>query len=157
MEFGHKVWLDEVDGGLISNYRVLKGNPKDDSQWKESLNQHQEKFGCAPQQASGDRGVYSEANEAFAGQKGVKRIILPKSGYKSPARQKKERTRSFKRGRHWHNGVEGRISFLKRCFGLNRCLYRGKIGFELWVGWGVLAHNLTVMGRGLVKRAKKSA
>jgi len=26
-EFGHKVWLDEVDGGIISRYEVLAGNP----------------------------------------------------------------------------------------------------------------------------------
>ncbi len=29
VEFGHKVWLDEVDGGIVSNYCVLKGNPHD--------------------------------------------------------------------------------------------------------------------------------
>jgi IS5 family transposase len=32
VEFGHKVWLDEVDGGIISNYRILKGNPHDTQQ-----------------------------------------------------------------------------------------------------------------------------
>jgi transposase, IS5 family len=28
-EFGHKVWLDEVDGGIVSDYRILEGNPAD--------------------------------------------------------------------------------------------------------------------------------
>jgi len=28
-EFGHKVWLDEVDGGIVSDYRILDGNPAD--------------------------------------------------------------------------------------------------------------------------------
>ena len=32
VEFGHKVWLDEVDGGIVSNYRILKGNPHDTQQ-----------------------------------------------------------------------------------------------------------------------------
>ena len=31
-QFGHKVWLDEVDGGIISRYEVLSGNPPDQDQ-----------------------------------------------------------------------------------------------------------------------------
>ena len=26
-EYGHKVWLEETEGGIISGYRVLEGNP----------------------------------------------------------------------------------------------------------------------------------
>lgn len=48
VEFGHKVWLDEVDGGIISNYRVLYGNPHDTQQWCESLEQHQQQFSHPP-------------------------------------------------------------------------------------------------------------
>jgi IS5 family transposase len=66
VEFGHKVWLDEVDGGIISNYRVLPGNPCDERQWVPSLERHRELFGHPPQQASADRGVYSPANEEQA-------------------------------------------------------------------------------------------
>lgn len=36
VEFGHKVWLCEVDGGLISDYRLLCGNPHDTFQWQTS-------------------------------------------------------------------------------------------------------------------------
>jgi len=149
-EFGHKVWLCEVDGGLISDYRVLCGNPHDTLQWSTSLEKHIEQFGRAPLLASADRGVYSQPNETIATQKGVKRVILPKSGYKSKQRQQQEKQPSFRRGRYWHNGVEGRISVLKRCYGLRRCLYYGEIGFERWLGWGVIAGNLAVMARALV-------
>jgi IS5 family transposase len=45
VEFGRKVWLDEVDGGIVSNYRVLKGNPHDTQQLVSSLDQHIENFG----------------------------------------------------------------------------------------------------------------
>jgi IS5 family transposase len=44
-EFGHKVWLDEAEGGIVSSYRVLEGNPNDQSQWVTSLERHQELFG----------------------------------------------------------------------------------------------------------------
>jgi len=37
VEFGRKVWLDEVDGGLVSNWRVLPCNPLDNQQWQTSL------------------------------------------------------------------------------------------------------------------------
>ena len=152
VEFGHKVWLDEVDGGIISNYRVLYGNPHDSQQWCDSLEQHQQQFSHPPKQASADRGVFSQSNETFAQELGVEQVILPKSGYKSGQRQQHEKQRYFRQGRYWHNGVEGRISYLKRSFGLNRCLYRGKPGFERWVGWGVIAHNFTIISRTLAQK-----
>jgi IS5 family transposase len=84
-------------------------------------------------------------NETFTKQLGVQHLILPKSGYKLGQRQQHEKQRYFRQGRYWHNGVEGRISYLKRTFGFQRYLCRGKLGFERWVGWGVIAHNLTII------------
>jgi IS5 family transposase len=153
VEFGHKVWLDEVDGGIISHYRILDGNPPDDIQWQPSLDQHGKQFARPPDLASADRGVYSASNEAYAADLGVRRVILPKPGHRSEARRRHERQRWFRRGRRWHAGVEGRISVLKRKFGLGRCLDHGAEGFDRWVGWGILAANLDVMGRTLAARA----
>jgi IS5 family transposase len=152
VEFGHKVWFDEVDGGIVSNYRVLDGNPKDDSQWAPSLRRHQELFGRPPDQASGDRGLYSPGNESLAKTMGVQRVILPKPGYRSEQRQQHEKQRWFRRGRRYHQGVEGRISVLKRRHGLDRCLYHGPDGFERWIGWGLIAHNLLKFGTTLAAR-----
>lgn len=39
-EFGRKLWYSEVDGGIISEYRILQGNPRDDQQWGASLKHH---------------------------------------------------------------------------------------------------------------------
>ncbi len=152
--FGHKVWLDEVDGGIISNYRVLEGNPNDKTQWQPSLERHVVVFGKPPDQVSADRGVHSQANEDFAKELGVKRVILPKPGYKSKVRRELEKQPWFKRGRRWHNGVEGRISVLKRRHGLRRCLDHGRPGFERWVGWGIISGNLAVIGRAEVARSR---
>ena len=121
-EFGHKVWLDEVDGGIVSNWRVLKGNPSDDAQWKPSIDKHIELFARPPNQASADRGVSSKDNEDWAKEKGVNRVILAQRGNKSPERKAYEKQGWFKRGRHFHAGIEGRISVLKRKHGLDRCL-----------------------------------
>ncbi len=147
VEYGHKVWLNEVEGGLVSHYSILDGNPSDEQQWKPSLKAHLKTFHQPPQQASGDRGLFSESNEQLAHDLGVKRIILPQRGYRSKARLKHEHKAWFVKGRHWHAGVEGRISVLKRAHDLGRCLAHGLTGFQCWVGWGVIAGNLAVLGR----------
>jgi IS5 family transposase len=147
VEYGHKIWLNEVEGGLVSHYRILAGNPSDAQQWKPSLKAHLKTFHQPPQQASGDRGLFSEPNEQLAHDLGVKRVILPQRGYRSKARLKHEHQAWFVKGRHWHAGVEGRISVLKRAHDLGRCLAHGLNSFQCWVGWGVIAGNLAVLGR----------
>lgn len=151
-EFGHKVWIDEVDGGIVSDYRVLEGNPSDQSQWIPSLERHQELFKRLPDQMSGDRGMHSRDNETRAQAAGVRRVILPKRGYCSAERKQYERQRWFRRGRYYHNGVEGRISVLKRRHGLDRCRNHGEAGFERWVGWGIIAHDLLTIASALATR-----
>jgi IS5 family transposase len=151
-EYGHKVWLDEVDGGIVTRWDVLDDNPNDDRQWLPSLEHHIECFGKAPWQASADRGVHSSYNEYQAQQRGVQRVILPKPGRRSKARLKHERQAWFKRGRRWHKGVEGRISVLKRCHELSCCRDHGQEGFEKWVAWGVITANLRTIGRKVAAR-----
>jgi IS5 family transposase len=147
VEYGHKVWLNEVDGGIVTHYRILAGNPNDETQWEPSLEAHVECFGKPPEQASADRGLFSAPNEQFAMDLGVQHVVLPKRGYKSKQRREHESQEWFVEGRKWHAGVEGRISVLKRVHGLGRCLNHGLPGFERWIGWGVIAGNLAVMGR----------
>jgi transposase, IS5 family len=147
VEYGHKVWLNEVDGGIVTHFRILDGNPNDETQWEPSLKAHVESFGQPPEQASADRGLYSAPNEKFAKDLGIQHVVLPKRGYKSKQRREHESQEWFVQGRKWHAGVEGRISVLKRAHGLGRCLNHGLPGFERWIGWGVIAGNLAVMGR----------
>jgi IS5 family transposase len=147
VEYGHKIWLNEVEGGLVSHYRILDGNPSEEKQWKPSLKAHIKTFRHAPVQASADRGLSSDANEKLAHDLGVRHVVIPKRGYRSKARIKHEHKAWFVKGRHWHAGVEGRISVLKRAHGLGRCLNHGETGFQCWVGWGVIAGNLAVLGR----------
>jgi len=147
VEYGHKLWLNEVEGGLVSHYCILEGNPSDEQQWKPSLKAHLKTFHQPPVQASADRGLFSEPNERLAQDLGVKHVILPKRGHRSKARLKHEHRAWFVKGRHWHAGIEGRISVLKRAHGLRRCLAHGLQGFHCWVGWGVIAGNLAVLGR----------
>jgi len=152
-EYGHKVWLDEVDGGIVTRWEVLEGNPNDEQQWLPSLEHHIERFGRPPNQMSADRGVHSQHNEQIAQERGVKRVILPQPGRKSETRKRHEKQRWFQQGRRWHAGVEGRISVLKRRNELDRCRDHGLQGFARWIGWGVIAANLLVTGRNVAARA----
>lgn len=106
-EFGRKVWLDEVEGGIISGYRVLKGNPSDEKQLSPSLAHHERVFGKVPKLVAADRGVYSAQNERRCTERGVKQVCLPKRGNKSKEREEHERQRWFRGGMRLTSGDRG--------------------------------------------------
>jgi transposase, IS5 family len=147
VEFGRAVWLDEVEGGLITRFAVLPGNPPDADQLKPSLDHHRALFGRPPHLLAGDRKVFSPKGEAYATHQGVKYVVLPKPGAKSLARLAHERQPWFRSGRNWRSGHEAHIGLLKRRFRLDRCLYHGDDGMHRWVGWGVIAYDLWAIAR----------
>ena len=151
-QFGAKVWYTEVDGGLISEYRLLLGNPPDADQVIPSLHYHRRLFGRAPKEITGDRNTYSPDNEKVARALGVKRVALPYRGHKSDRRKRHERQPWFRTALRFRNGIEGRISQLQRARALSRCLNHGRSGLERWVGWGVIANNIAVIVNKLVRR-----
>ena len=151
-EFGRKVWFSEVDGGIISEYRLLKGNPPDEQHFKSSLKFHLKLFGHPPDLATGDRGVSSADNERAARQAGVEKTALPKRGTKDAERQAYEAQPWFKAALRFRAGIEGRISGLKRARGLDRCRNKGEPGMERWLGWGIIANNLVVIAQKLARR-----
>jgi IS5 family transposase len=146
-EFGRVIWLDEVDGGIISRYEVLAGNPDEAAQLPPSLDHHLKVFKRPPRVLAGDRGVHSPVNEHYATTHGVQQVVLPKPGAKTGKRIASEQQRWFRRGRNWRAGSEGRISGLKRRHKLDRCRYHGEVGMERWVGWGLIAHDLRVIAQ----------
>jgi IS5 family transposase len=141
-EFGRKLLLDEVDGGLVSRYALLPGNPPDAEQLPASVVHHRAQFGRAPAVLTADRSFFTIDNERCAQTAGVRTVALPRQGPLSPERRRFEHRPAFRRAYRWRAGVEGRISLLKRRFGLARCRYHGQAGLERWVGLGLLAHNL---------------
>jgi IS5 family transposase len=142
VEFGRLGWLDEVEGGIISRYAVLDGNPPDNEQLRPSVEHHRRVFKKPPHLLAGDRGVHSPENEDYAKAIGIAQVVLPKPGAKSAKRIAYERQGWFRRGHDWRAGIEGRISGLKRRHKLDRCRNQGAAGMERWVGWGVIAHDL---------------
>jgi len=151
-EYGHKVWLEETEGGIISGYRVLEGNPADQDQLLPALEHHEESFGKPPRLVAADRGVYSPDNERECRKRGIEQACLPKPGKKSERRREYERQGWFRRGMRFRAGIEGRISVCKRRGYLGRCRDKGEEGFGGWVGWGVLCANLSTIARTMASR-----
>jgi IS5 family transposase len=156
-EFGRKLWLGEVEGGITSEYRLLDhGGGLDHPELPASLDAHQQRFGRPPNLLAGDRGVFSEDNEQLARQLRITHIVLPKAGRVSKERQAHERQRWFRRGFRFRAGIEGRIRVLKRDFGLGRCRDHGDDGMGRWVGWGIVTANLAKIAETQVARERKA-
>ena len=152
-EFGKLVTIQEAEHQIITAYDVHATRPADMTLWTPALDRHVAIFGRAPDIAAGDRGFASAKNEEAAVLRGVRRVILPRPGRKTPVRRAHERQRWFRRGQRWRVGCEGRISVLKRRHGLRRCRYHGADGTARWVGLGVIANNLVSTATFLNARA----
>ena len=154
-EFGRKVLLDEVEGGIVSHYAILDEVGLEHPHFIASLDAHQARFGHPPDLVAGDRGLYSPENEARAQERGVRRVVLPKTGRLTQERQQHERQRWFRRGFRFRAGAEGRIHVLKRDYGLDRCRDHGEAGFGRWVGWGLVTHNLRQVAKAQAAHAAR--
>ena len=153
VEFGHKVFLAESGRGLITEYRVLEGNPIDSDHIQSSLDRHQEIFQQAPEDYAADRGFYNAENVQKCKEAGVRQVSIPQRGGQKTAEQGElEKSRGFKKSQRFRAGIEGRISVLFRGRGMKRCLAKGRQRFEILVGAAVLANNLMRIADLLEKR-----
>jgi IS5 family transposase len=156
VEFGHKVFIAESGKGLITQYRILDGNPADEAHVESSLKSHQEMFGEAPSIYSADRGFFSRDNIQQCKNSGVELACIPQRGGKrTPAQEAFEKSLAFKNAQKFRAGIEGRISVLFRGRGMKRCLAEGREHFELLVGAAVLANNLMVIARLLIEKQNR--
>lgn len=152
VEFGRKLLLDEVEGGIVSRYQVLPEPGTEHPYLEASLRGHQCCFGNAPHLLAADRGLSSMQNERMAQEAGVKQVVLPRTGRVSAERRQVERSPAWRRAYRFRAGIEGRISVLRRKYGLERCHYRGERGMGRWIGWGILAHNLSKIAHTVAAR-----
>jgi IS5 family transposase len=139
-EFGRLVKIQEAEAQFITDYELCERRAPERALWAPALDRHIALFGHAPDLAVADGGFASRANERAAEDRGVRHVVLPRRTHETRSR----RTRAALR---WRTGSEGRISALKRRHGLRRCRYRGESGMERWIGFGVIANNLLVLGR----------
>jgi transposase, IS5 family len=53
--------------------------------------------------------------------------------------------RTRKRRARYRTGIEGRISHLKRRYGMRRSRLKGHDGMRIWTGWAILAYDLDTL------------
>jgi transposase, IS5 family len=70
---------------------------------------------------------------------------FPNSTVFVAGRQHPPSRRSKKRLASYRAGAEGRISHLKRGYGLRRSRLRGHHGARIWTGWAILTYNLDTL------------
>ena len=133
-----------MEGGIITGYKILEqGGGQDQPYLADSLANHKEQFGRSPRLLAADRGMSSSANERLAKEAGIKQVALPHVGKAPPERRAEEKGFRFKEAYKFRAGIEGRIHVLRRDYSLKRSRYHGERGMGRWVGWGVVAHNLS--------------
>jgi IS5 family transposase len=145
--FGHKVWLGEVEGGIITEVQVMVGAAADMPQVVPTLDRHIARFGRPPDLVTGDRGCSTATVRRQVAAAGVRQVALPAAGSAPSSATTATGTRAFRRAYRWRAGIEGRISVLKHRYGLARCPDHGEAGFHRWVGFGVLVANLVTIAR----------
>jgi Transposase DDE domain len=60
-------------------------------------------------------------------------------------RQERRLSRTKRRLQRYRTGAEGRISHLKRRYGLNRSRLKGAEGQRIWTEWSILAYDLDTL------------
>ena len=141
-EFGHKVLFTAGKTGLITQYKVLLGNPGDGDFLPEIIATHKKQFGRTPHGISADRRFFSDDNEAMAYREGVKQVSICKPGYRNKQRKQIEKERWFRNLQKFRAGIEGIISTLMRGYGLKRCIWKGWEAFKRYVALSVVTYNL---------------
>jgi IS5 family transposase len=144
--YGHKIFLNVGKSGMIVDMLLERGNPADAARATTMLERHRELMGKVPEKVAFDAGFSSAANVQIASELGIKGASFAQKGvidvFKfigSPQKHKKlQRFRA---------GVEGIISFAKRCFGLGRCLWHGYRSFRAYTWMSVLGANLLLIAR----------
>jgi transposase, IS5 family len=154
-EFGKMVKLQEAENQIVIDYEVFARRPNDADLLIEAIETHQALLGRILRLVAADAAFYSTKNEAAAKVMGVRLVCIPNSSTKSPERKREQKKRWFRNGQKWRTGCEGRISVVKRRYGLDRCRYKGFVGMKRWVGLGVIADNIVNIGRTMAKRAAK--
>lgn len=144
-EFGKVIQIQE-DEHFVSAWQINE-KKQDEAYLPQAVKEHKRIFNRKPKSVATDRGYWSEENYQLFKGAGIRYASLPKKGKLRTHEKKRQQKAWFKKLQRYRAGGEAKISWLKRCFGLDRCLYKGENGFGRWVGAGILANNLVVMAR----------
>jgi IS5 family transposase len=144
--YGHKVCLSGGASNLITDCLILDGNPADTDLTGQMLDRHKEIYGHYPLKTTLDGGFASKANLEAAKGKGIKDVCFAKKR----GLEEEDMCRStwvYKRLRRFRAGIESGISWLKRCFGFSRCMWKSLRSFKSYVWVSIVSANLLTLAR----------
>ncbi len=146
VQYGHKVTLSSGTSALVLDAVIEAGNPPDTTRFLPMLERHITRYGRAPESVATDGGYAAKANLAQAKQLGVANVMFHKKrGIQIEAMTSKRWL--YYKLKCFRAGIEAGISYLKRCFGLSRCNWKGLAHFKSYVWSAIFTHNLLVFGR----------
>lgn len=147
VEFGHMVGIQQVRSKFITDFEVFAVKPVEHELLDSSLESHRQLFGCFPDAITADKGYWKNKEELERLGKKVPLVAIGKKGKRTEAEEEREHHPDFSNLQRFRAGVEGSISFLKRCFRLVRCLNKGWQQFAATLGAAIFAHNLVNLAR----------
>jgi transposase, IS5 family len=119
--------------GLILPAATAPGNPQENTLLPDTVAELI-RLGLCPREVALDGGFQPEPTDEALAELQPGRVFI--SGRQEPG---SERTR--RRLRRYRTGAEGRISHLKRRYGLGRSRLKGHQGQRIWTEWSILAYN----------------
>jgi IS5 family transposase len=144
IEWGHLIFVTQTREKFITDCIVSEISPSETTMLPEVVDRHEDQFGRKPLGIAMDKGCHPGGEEMDdlrdEYEDEVEFIGIP-------SRSNDFADEEMSRYQRFRAGIEGSISFLKRCFGLTRVLFKGFRGFCRGVGLSVFCHNLLVMAR----------
>jgi IS5 family transposase len=139
-EFGYVSQLAEVTEHTRSGARGLIlpashqiGNPSENTLLSGTVAELT-RLGITPQEIALDGGFQPTPTNAALAELGAKTVFI--AGHQEGASRHTRR-----RLARYRTGTEGRISHLKRRYGLDRSRLKGDEGEQIWTEWAILAYN----------------
>jgi transposase, IS5 family len=143
-EFGYVAQLAEVTEntrrgarGLILPAATALGNPGENTLLPDTINELQ-RLGLSPTEVALDGGFHTSPTSETLSALAPERVFI--SGRQQPGSK-----RTQQRLQRYRTGAEGRISHLKRGYGLGRSRLKGNEGQQIWASWSILAYNLDTL------------
>lgn len=141
VQYGHKINLTSGRTGIIYDVVIEDGNPADSTRLLPMLERHKKIYGRLPDDVAADGGYASQDNLTKAKAMGIDNVAFHKRAGLEVADMTGDEW-LFRELRNFRAGIEAGISYLKRCFGLKRIVWKGWDRFCASIHLSVFTHNL---------------
>jgi hypothetical protein len=146
IQYGHKVLVIEDAVGFICHYAVVANGVLDQDLLVPAMTELQQRVGGKIERASFDRAFHTPDNQEQLATI-VAHPCIAKKGRLSGRKQKEEATVEFRQARQSHPGIESAIGAMQAGNGQERCRDKSKLGYERYVGLGILGRNRHMLGK----------